>query len=80
MNSFRVSKAIKQPQRLVRLASTGSLKDKTIGVIGMGHVGKYFLVLIVYNQYRFVRNGLIRNASEILSNFKKKRDEIAVLF
>ena len=43
MNSFRVSKAIKQPQRLVRLASTGSLKDKTIGVIGMGHVGKYFL-------------------------------------
>ena len=45
MNSFRVSKAIKQPQRLVRLASTGSLKDKTIGVIGMGHVGKYFLVL-----------------------------------
>ena len=58
MTSFRVSKAIKQPQRLVRLASTGSLKDKTIGVIGMGHVGKFFLVLPGYTQYRFIRNGL----------------------
>ena len=67
-----MSKAIKQPQRLVRLASTGSLKDKTIGVIGMGHVGKYYLVLLGYNQYRFLRNGVhTRNTSENVSNFKK---------
>ena len=58
MIPFRVLKAIKQPQRLVRLASTGSLKDKTIGVIGMGHVGKYFLVLLGYTHYKFKGNGL----------------------
>ena len=67
-----MSKAIKQPQRLVRLASTGSLKDKTIGVIGMGHVGKYFLVLLGYNQYRFIRNDLQETLFiENVSNFKK---------
>ena len=37
---FRMLKAAGQPpQRLVRQLS-GNLKDKTVGVIGMGHVGK----------------------------------------
>jgi len=52
MFSKVVSKAIKQPQRLVRLASTGSLKDKTIGVIGMGHVGTAVTQNLLKSDYK----------------------------
>merc|ERR1719266_2063265 len=41
-----------KPQRLVRLVSTASLKDKTIGVIGMGHVGTAVTQNLLKSDYK----------------------------
>ena len=41
---------------------------------------KFGLPTYPYTQHCFIRNAFIRNSTQILSNFKKNREEIVVIF